>query len=232
MTTDPRLSAFCSPLVVDCFQSIVHESEVWKVDPYDVAEIHAAAREDFRAIVHRLRGEQARSGKVFLVKGDSGAGKTHLMRAFRNELHDEGAGYFSYMQMTAAESNYPRYILRHTLDSLEKPYVDSAAGSSTELARLSQSLAEDCGTIPMQQLALLRDGELSQNGVIDHVFALADLVATAPGFENIDIGLVRALLFLQRDDHTYQTPGDELSALRRFISPRPRMARSGAANCR
>ena len=48
-----RLAAFCSTKEPDIFQAIAHAPEIWRDDPFDVAEIHAEAREVFEALVRR-----------------------------------------------------------------------------------------------------------------------------------------------------------------------------------
>lgn len=201
MKKDARLEAFCSPEVLDCFKSVVHENEVWKRDPFDVESIHGHAREKFDFLLHQLRNEREGTGKIWLLKGESGAGKTHLMRFFRNHLHDEGYGYFAYMQMISVEKNYFRYILKHTLDSLDKPYIDDPTGSITGLMRLSRALAEDQRAVSPNALEKLRDADLSPDAVIGFVHKLANNFFGLQDYNDVHEGLIRSLLFLQRDDN-------------------------------
>ncbi|MEZ5589828.1 MAG: AAA family ATPase [Gammaproteobacteria bacterium] len=205
MTKDARLNAFCSAEVLDCFQSIVHESEIWKPDPYDVESIHSHAREVFERLLNQIKDERAGTGKIWLLKGESGAGKTHLMRVFRNRLHETGYGYFSYMQMTSAESNYPRYILRQTLDSLEKPYVDDPTGSVTGLMRLSRALVEERRAVSRQEQQKLCEAEMGIDEVIEFVDKLAYQLVNLEEYKKVDRDLLRALLFLQRDEVEFKS---------------------------
>lgn len=202
MTMDPRLQAFCSGRLQSCFHAVIQESEIWRRDPFDVETLHGHARERFEALLQELLATRESIGRIWLIRGESGAGKTHLMRAFRNQLQDAGLGYFSYMQMTAAESNYPRYILKNTLDSLDKPYRDDPTGSGSGLMRLSRALVGQPVVHASDALARLRDDPmLSHEEVAALVFELADRLADLPDLAEVELGLIRALLFLQRDDN-------------------------------
>src|SRR5471030_1191606 len=95
---DARLAAFCDPNGIGVFGAIVHGSMISTPDPFDVESIHAEARAAYRRLLHRASAPAA-SGKSLLLLGEAGSGKTHLMRAFRNEAHASGLGYCGYLQM-------------------------------------------------------------------------------------------------------------------------------------
>ena len=81
----------------------------------------------FQRIVGRvLEPSGLAAGRILLLLGESGCGKTHLMRAFRNQVHSRGSGYCGYLQMTAFTDQYGRYVLNNLIDSLDKPYDESA----------------------------------------------------------------------------------------------------------
>ena len=125
MTTDPRFDAFCSHLGLDVFHAVTHQHQIWQPDLYDVDTIHPEARSAYERLLNRADSSAASdSGRILLLLGESGAGKTHLMRFFRNQTHEQQKGFFSYMQMTSAVSNYARYVLRNTIDSFDKPYYE------------------------------------------------------------------------------------------------------------
>ena len=85
---DQRVTAFCSPRYPELFHTFAYANEIWKHDPFDVESIHKNARERFRRIVGRvLEPSGLASGRILLLLGESGCGKTHLMRAFRNQIH-------------------------------------------------------------------------------------------------------------------------------------------------
>ena len=126
-----QLEVFCSPQGLDTFHPITHQHHIWHADPYDVETIHQSARSAYERLLNRVGSDVSDdSGRILLLLGESGAGKTHLMRAFRNSTHGRNKGFFSYMQMTSAVSNYARYVLRNTIDSFEKPYYEDC-GSTT-----------------------------------------------------------------------------------------------------
>src|SRR5262249_52159270 len=80
---DPRIAAFCSPEHPEVFHAVAYRNDLWKQDPFDVETIHAEARATFQRLVLRATSP-APAGRILLLQGEAGSGKTHLMRAFRN----------------------------------------------------------------------------------------------------------------------------------------------------
>ncbi|MGH9759603.1 MAG: AAA family ATPase, partial [Blastocatellia bacterium] len=200
-TTDPRLEVFCSSQLPELFHSVTHQHEIDRPDPFDIESIHQEARAQFGLMLHRASAPDTRSGRILLLRGDSGAGKTHLMRAFRNTAHAASLGYFSYMQMTSGVSNYASYVLRQTLDSLDKPYFVSS-GPTTGMLRLSNALAEDEGIVSPDELEEIRDGGTDPTRLTALVYRVANRIVnwivgdtSKTGFN--DVNLIRALLYLQ-----------------------------------
>ncbi|MHB1558245.1 MAG: hypothetical protein ACYC61_12355 [Isosphaeraceae bacterium] len=209
---DPRVSAFCSPEPVDPFHAIAYASQVYSADPFDVDSIHRGARNVLRRLVDRAREPSASAsgasvGRILLLLGEAGCGKTHLMRAFRNEVHATAHGYVGYMQMTAYTEDYGRYVLNNLIESLDKPY-DEARSPESGLMRLSNAVAEACraggsGANATEggddALDRLREGAFApgQPELDDLVRGLADRVAFDARFHSIDLDLVQALLYLQ-----------------------------------
>ncbi|MGD0040410.1 MAG: helicase HerA-like domain-containing protein, partial [Isosphaeraceae bacterium] len=159
-------------------------------------------RKTFAHLVNRVCEPAALpSGRIMLLLGDSGSGKTHLMRAFRNQVHSSRRGYCGYMQMTAFTSQYGRYVLNNLIESLDKPYYEPES-SGTGLMRLSTTLArsiavDDSGKAGLDQL---REEELDQK-TLDHIVGdLADRIILDDRFKTIDVYLTQALLYLQYDD--------------------------------
>src|SRR5436190_1810201 len=84
-TPDPPVLAFCSGTCPDIFHAVAHRHEVWREDPFDVESIHDEARDAYQRLVDRATTPPGPdSGRILLLLGESGCGKTHLMRAFRN----------------------------------------------------------------------------------------------------------------------------------------------------
>src|SRR3954449_2212365 len=89
---DPRIAAFCSAERPEIFHAVAYRNDIWKEDPFDVETIHEEARAAFQRLVHRAAAQPrgAGSGRILLLLGEAGSGKTHLMRAFRNWTHAAG----------------------------------------------------------------------------------------------------------------------------------------------
>jgi energy-coupling factor transporter ATP-binding protein EcfA2 len=190
--TDPRLTAFLSPLAPEIFHSVQHRHEIWREDPFDVGTLHPEARDVFsRLLVKATTPPGLPSGRILLILGESGSGKTHLLRAFRNQVHGEGLGYVGYMQMTSATQNYGRYMLNNLIDSLDQPYNELLNPTTSGLMRLAGAVAS---RLPAGLATALSDEELEvHSAVLDGADAIVRRY-------DVDLDLVRALLYLNRDD--------------------------------
>lgn len=196
-SNDPRLAIFCSSKELDVFHPVTHAQQIWQPDFYDVETIHPEARQIYEQLLSRVdSASSSHSGRILLLLGESGAGKTHLMRVFRNQIHEQQKGFFSYMQMTSAVSNYAQYVLRNTIDSFDKPYY-SPSGPLTGLMKLSNALAEAPEAVTPRELALLREDDLSRDELVELIYPIADRIVALPQFGRTDIDVIRALLYLQ-----------------------------------
>lgn len=199
MERDPRLEALYSPWGEEIFSSVTHRHQIWLPDPFDVEEIHSEARDLYWRLSNRVRASRPVSaGRILLLLGDSGAGKTHLMRALRNSTHEQAHGFFAYMQMTSMVTNYARYVLRQTIDSLDKPHY-APHGPSTSLLRLSNALIEN-ENIPVSTINVLRNAKLSVSKLTDPIARVANHIVKLERFHQVDLDLVRAMLFLQMNN--------------------------------
>ena len=195
MPTDARLAAFLAD-GPEIFSSVQQGQTLWKRDPFDVESLNAPARTAFDRLVNRAtRKPLPDSGKLLLLLGESGSGKTHLVRAFRNSVHGRKAGYVGYMPMTVDAVHYDRHILSYLIDSLDQPY-DSGDGEDSGLMRLSNAVMGRCMSafaplIPEEQI--LDDPELH-----DMIRSVADELHADEAFRHVDVQLLRALICLQR----------------------------------
>ncbi len=182
--------------------SITWEDDLWHADPVDVEAIHAPARRKFAELLDAVTaGKGAAQSRILLFHGQSGAGKTHLIRALRTAGHRAGKAYFGYAQMTPDVANYADYYLRRLINSLEKPY-DPDGGAESALTRLTNHLVQDPAVLSPSLLEKLREDKLEDAALAKMVLSLADEVVAAPKFagQELDINIVRALLYLQRRD--------------------------------
>jgi energy-coupling factor transporter ATP-binding protein EcfA2 len=183
--------------------SITWEDDLWRADPVDVEAIHAPARRKFCELLDAVTAERFTAGqaRILLFHGQSGAGKTHLIRALRTAAHRAGKAYFGYAQMTPDVANYADYYLRRLVASLEKPY-DPDQGGESGLSRLTNHLVGDKAVLDPAALEKLREAKLSDAQLAKMVLALADQIVAAPKLagQGLDINIVRALLYMQRSD--------------------------------
>ncbi|MFT3765233.1 MAG: ATP-binding protein [Minicystis sp.] len=203
MSSDNRLQAFLSsPL--DVFHPVEHRHEIWREDPFDVETIHAEARAEFRSLIsHATTPPGQERGQIMLLRGNAGAGKTHLLRAFRNEVHSERSGLVGYMPMTSQSTNYARYILSNLIDSLDQPY-DEITDTRSGLVRLAGILASRA--LPPELANHLRDEpDLGAEEIADIVTAGAEKLLAEERYASATLDLMRALLFLHRPDPRIKT---------------------------
>ncbi|HVX59184.1 MAG TPA: helicase HerA-like domain-containing protein, partial [Pirellulales bacterium] len=198
---DPRIRAFCAPQGREVFHSICHAKEICSPDPFDVSSIHAEAREVFETMLARATTPPGTpSGRTLLLLGESGSGKTHLMRAFRNHVHGRELGYCGYLQMTTPTHNYGRYILSKLLASLDERY-DELTSPLSGLMRLSNALVAGLGPDYESVIEAMRDARFSEDELSEQVYRLANDIIQDWGPEAIRLrDVVRALIYLQRQD--------------------------------
>jgi energy-coupling factor transporter ATP-binding protein EcfA2 len=200
---DPRIRVFCSPDSPDVFHAVEHANQVWTKDPFDVETVQATPRAIFSRLLRRAAQEKdASTGRVLLILGDAGSGKTHLMRVFRNQVHRERSGYVGYMQLGGAPSDYARYVLGGLIDSLERPY-DAPEVPESGLMSLSDTLLLTPKAITPEVRFTLQEAQLTDDELCDLVYKAADEVVSEPRFAGLDLDLIRALLFLQRREPRY-----------------------------
>lgn len=197
-TTDPRLKAFLSE-GREVFSSVQQGQHLWQTDPFDVEALNAPARRVFKRLLERAASDTPPdAGKMLLLLGESGSGKTHLVRAFRNLAHGQRLGFVGYMPMTVDATHYDRYILSNLIDSLDRPY-DVSRGDDSGLMRLSDELMTHCRSVFAPLInpdeKVLEDDEL--HGTIR---AVADELLAEARFQHVEVDLLRALIYLQRRD--------------------------------
>ncbi len=142
----PRFLAFINPKSPDVFRSILSTSDVWNPDPFDVPEIHMEAREAFRSMIERARERTlGEADRLWLLRGDPGSGKTHLIAALRAWLHESASGIMAYMQMQTGIPDYARYIAYNVIESLSKPLRLGYSDESV-LQRLSRAIFAEFGS--------------------------------------------------------------------------------------
>ncbi|NQX78987.1 MAG: DUF853 family protein [Hyphomicrobiaceae bacterium] len=184
--------------------SITWEEDIWQADPLDVLSVHKNARAKFWKLLKEVAaGNAASQPRILLFHGQSGSGKTHLIRALRTDAHRKCMAYFCYAQMTPDISIYADYFLRRLINSLEKPYnPDGYDAGSTEngLVRISRLMVD--ALLSKEKISKLRESNLDEEELAILVLNLADDIVSSQNFadKELDINIIRALLYLQRHD--------------------------------
>lgn len=197
---DPRLQAFLAPTGV--FAAVQQASSVFEADPFDVEKIHHEVRTTFEQMVERATtpGKNAGLGRMLLVLGESGAGKTHLLRGFRRHVHEYGRGFVAYAQMHSASENYARYLLHHVVDSLSMPYA-GPSGEQTGLCELASGLARLAHDQLRHQIEQLCQGtwdledHTDEETLRQYVNRTVDDLLRLPDLARFDPDLIRVLLY-------------------------------------
>lgn len=203
---EARLRAFCEPQGREVFHSICHAKEICSPDPFDVRSIHAEARDVFETMLTRATTPPGTaSGRTLLLLGESGSGKTHLMRAFRNLVHGRGLGYCGYLQMTTPTHNYGRYILSKLLASLDERY-DEPTSLLSSLMCLSNAIVGSLGPDYESVIEEMREARFGRDELNELVYRLAndileDWGPKGPGLRDA----ARAMIYLQRQDPTLRS---------------------------
>jgi energy-coupling factor transporter ATP-binding protein EcfA2 len=194
-----RIAAFCTP-GPEIFQSIVYQPQIWQTDRFDVESIHGEARDRFASMLARAGATSPNSpGRLLLLHGQAGSGKTHLMRAFRGMTHADGAGYFAYLQMTTEAGNYARYLLNNLVASLDQPY-HPPFNETSGLLRLSSAVLDAVPDVSGEARTSLRDGSASDPHGIIHEYADRLMLDRRIAAWGVDLDVLRVLLHLQRQD--------------------------------
>jgi hypothetical protein len=195
--TNEQVSAFLTERT-EIFRSVEDRQQIWLDDPFDTDTLHEEAREAFSSLLANATGpDRPTSGRMLLILGDAGAGKTHLIRSFRSHVHKSRAGYLGYMQMASGATNYARYVLSNLIDSLDQPY-DQEVDPRTSLTRIANALASRAFE-PHVALALSNDEDLEDQDLAEQVRIGADRLLKTR-YADLDIDLLRAFLFLHRPD--------------------------------
>ncbi len=197
---DPRLKAFLATTGV--FAGVQQASSVFESDPFDVEKIHQDTRTSFEQMVERAISPEQHSGRgrMLLVLGESGAGKTHLLRGFRRHVHEYGRGFVAYAQMNSASDNYARYLLHHVVDSLSMPYT-GPSGERTGLLELAVGLSRLAGEPLRSKIQELAEGNWdTPDSLGDYVNRLVDELLELPALARFDPDLLRVLLYVLHPD--------------------------------
>lgn len=200
MNIDPRLDLFSDPTLPDPFQDSVSPASFWLPDPCDIPTLHQEAQETFEYLIAKIASRTQSSGRLWLLMGDAGTGKTHLLRRFRHHLHSQRSGYFSYIPLITMPDDYAKHLLHRFLDALDKPYNSyNNTSTITGLQTIADTIAS---LLPEEALQFLREEDRfrhSPNLLYELVHNLADQLVRQK-FPTINADLIYALLYLQRRD--------------------------------
>jgi ABC-type cobalamin/Fe3+-siderophores transport system ATPase subunit len=199
--TDLRLQSFLGQHNV--FTAVQQPVSMFEADPFDVEEIHQDARIAFEQLVDRAVSPAQHAGRnrMLLLLGDSGSGKTHLLRSFRCHVQDNGRGLVAYAQMHTAAEDYARYLLHHVIDSLSRPYT-GPSGTQTGLFEIAVGLSNLVDDPVRSKILRLADGDWDAEEVNlrELVNQLVDGLRVVPALGRFDADLLRVLLYALAPD--------------------------------
>lgn len=200
---DRRLLAFLT--ATDVFASIQQPVSMFDADPFDVEDIHQDARVAFEQLVERAinPAQHATRNRMLLLLGDSGSGKTHLLRSFRRHVQEQARGLVAYAQMHSAAEDYSRYLLHHVVDSLSRPFT-ATAGAQTGLIELAVGLSNLVADPTRAEILRLAEGDWDPDeGLRALVNRLVDELRRVPSLGRFHADLLRVLLYaLAPDERT------------------------------
>ena len=190
---DRRVQAFLAPCRV--FGAVQQASSIFENDPFDVEEVHREARAAFAQLVaHATTTPAAHQGQMLVVLGDSGAGKTHLLRGFRHHVQEGSRGFVVYAQLQARTEDYSRYLLFHFIESLSRRYAERSGRTGLgELATGLLQLARPALRERLERLA--EDTWESRTNLVDHVDELVGELLGIPALASFDLDLLRVLVY-------------------------------------
>jgi hypothetical protein len=191
---DRRVQAFLAPCRV--FGAVQQASSVYENDPFDVEVVHREARVSFeRLVAHAAsRPRISDEGRMLVVLGDSGAGKTHLLRGFRRHVQEGNLGFVVYAQLQSRSGDYSRYLLFHLVASLTRRYSEQSG--RTGLRELASGLLRLARPPLRERIERLADGTWDAPGnLADHVTELVDELLDIGELGRFDRDLLRVLLY-------------------------------------
>jgi hypothetical protein len=196
---DRRVQAFLAPCRV--FSAVQQASSIFENDPFDVEAVHREARLSFEQLVAQatMSPHIPDLGQMLVVLGDSGAGKTHLLRGFRRHVQEGHRGFVIYAQLQSRTDDYSRYLLFHLVESLSRRYSEQSG--KTGLRELASGLLRLARPPLRERLERLADDTWDARGnLADHVNELVDELLGIAGLENFNRDLLRVLVYALRPD--------------------------------
>lgn len=196
---DRRVQAFLAPSAV--FAAIQQASSIYESDPFDVEDVHRDARDSFERLVQQAatRPYAPDQGRMLVVLGDSGAGKTHLLRGFRRHVHDGHRGFVVYAQLQSRSEDYSRYLLFHLVASMTRRYSDQS--DVTGLRELAGGLLRLARPPLRKRIEALADDSWEGPGKLcEYVDELVTELLEIRELGSFDLDLLRVLLYALRPD--------------------------------
>ncbi|MEO7733176.1 MAG: AAA family ATPase [Kofleriaceae bacterium] len=196
---DRRVQAFLAPCRV--FSAVQQASSIFENDPFDVEAVHREARVSFEQLVAQatMRPYVPDLGRMLVVLGDSGSGKTHLLRGFRRHVQEGNRGFVVYAQLQSRTEDYSRYLLFHLVDSLSRRYSEQSG--RTGLLELASGLLRIARPALRSRLErLVNDTWEGAGNLTDYVNEVVDDLIAIRELRSFDLDLLRVLVYALRPD--------------------------------
>jgi hypothetical protein len=211
MASSARREAIRTALRRGLFDTVVLGQSFWRQDLADAESVHVEARRKFDQLCRDATSGGARS---LLLIGETGAGKTHLLRAMRARAAAAG-GLSAYAQFNAQGGDYLRHFLKRLVDSLGERTEDGGrvASGFERLQEVWLAKTPKAGEL----LGVCADENAEDAERHQAVGAAAELVIDAMRLEESDLGVVIAVLYASVDGFGIRTR----QRARHFLSAEP-----------
>jgi hypothetical protein len=181
----------------------VQLSQVWRNAAYDVPDLHIEIREEFVRRLDSMRRDTSGDSPLgWVIVGDGGTGKTHLLGTFRREAARRKAA-FVLVDMTDVR-DFWETVLQGYIDSLQQPFN----GGSFQYQCLLHNIIEHLGpSKPVGQiLSLLAERKSTDlRGDIQKVLAALGRIHPKETLRHQNV--VRALICLNSADYGISSLG-------------------------
>jgi hypothetical protein len=151
---------------VDLSGFTLTEDDVWSDSTYHVDGLHPRVTHELQRAVHEAAGKQGPSPRGIVIRGRTGAGKTHLLGWTRARVQAAG-GYFFLVKLLTGTGFWASAV-----HGLRDNLLIAGPDGVYQLSRLLHGLADRIGLSPKARAAIVGESPLSRADLDEFVRAL------------------------------------------------------------